>query len=477
MVIEFFNFSKRPNSTKQVSPSDTSKLTISNAYLKDGTSFQNPTIILKEKPNNVVFSPSAFNYCSIPYWERYYFVTDWRWENGVWEVDLKVDVLASFKTAIGNTSAYIIRAAGASNGNITDTFYPSLSNPTITKQSVTSDFYHTSLPLGCYVLGCINAQSSNRVGAVTYYALTEAEMSSVLAYLFSGNIYSASNITEVGQGLYMSMFNPFQYIVSCMWFPYAASVIGTTQAEVKVGYWGTGVTGLVARYIVKEIGFKSESAIAAHPQAATRGSYLNRSPYTRLTLYYPPFGEIPIDPSYMIYTNNYLYGKIYVDFITGIADIRLTIASSYDPDVADPYLIQTIRTAQVGVPIQLAQVISDYMSGVSSAGAVFSSALSGNIAGVFGNIASAVSNMMPKLSTSGANGSLIAMIEKPYLVVEHYSLVTENNAEFGRPLCATRTINGLSGYIKTGEADHDFGGTDSERKEINRYLQEGFFYE
>ena len=477
MLIELYSISKKHNSTKQVAANNSTKLSINNAYLKDETSFQNPTIILKEKPNGTVFSPAAYNYCSIPYWNRYYFVTDWRWANGVWEMDLRVDVLASFKTAIGNLSAYIIRAAAASNGNISDTFYPAFSNPTISKVQMSSDIYHTSLPSGCYVLGCINNETTNRVGAVTYYALTDAQMSSVLSYLFSGNIYAASSITEIGQGLYKSMFNPFQYIVSCMWFPYANTVLGDTDSNVKVGYWDTGVTGKLCRYIVKEIAFKSNSAIPAHPQAATRGAYLNHAPYTRLTLYYPPFGEIPIDPSYMIYTNNYVYGKMYIDFITGLSDVRLTIASSYDPDVADPYLIQTMRTAQVGVPIQLAQVISDYLSGIGSVGGVFSAAATGNVGGVFTNIVSAIQNVMPKLSTAGANGSLIEIIEPPYLVVEHYSLVNENNAEFGRPLCDTRTISSLSGYIQCGDADHDLGGTDEERKEINKYLREGFFFE
>lgn len=478
MIVQFFNFSKRPNSTKQVSPSDATKLEITNAYLKDETSFQNPTIILKEKPNNVVFSPSGYNYCAIPYWQRYYFVTDWRWSNGVWEVDLKVDVLASFKTAIGNTSAYIIRSASQYNGDIIDTFYPTTTVTAITKQNIMSEIYHTTIPGGCFVLGCINNSSSNRVGSITYYALTDTELNNVLVYMFGDGIYNASNVTEISKGLYKSLVNPFQYIVSCMWFPYAASNVGDTVDHVKVGYWDTGVNGRYINKIIDEIGFKTQSPIARHPQIA-RGSYLDHAPYTTLTAYLPPFGEIPIDTTYMIFgNNNYLYGKMYLDFITGVANCYFTITDGYDIETtADPYRFMTMRTAQVGVPIQISQVLSDYANSLQGVGAAVGDAFTWNFSGVFKNILASYAADMPKVSTQGANGSFIEIIEPPYLIVEHKQLVDENLAEFGRPLCNTRTINTLSGYIQTGEADHEFAGTDAERKEINQYLTDGFFYE
>jgi hypothetical protein len=136
-----------------------------------------------------------------------------------------------------------------------------------------------------------------------------------------------------------------------------------------------------------------------------------------------------------------------------------------------------MRTAQVGVPIQISQVMSDYVSTLTSGVGAVSSLFSGNIAGIFNNIASGVQSAMPKVSNLGANGSLVEIIEPPYLVVEHMQVVDENRTEFGRPLCNTRTINTLSGYIQCGEADHQFSATRTESEEINRNLKEGFFYE
>ena len=478
MQITLYKFTKRLNSTKIPSGSDGKTF---NCQLKDETSFLNP--ILKFAPNTLtsgLFSPSAYNYAFIPYWQRFYYITDWKYINGVWECYLSVDVLASFKTEIGNTSAYIIRSYSQYNGTILDTFYPTTTVCSIEKQQISSDIYHTTIPGGSFVVGVVNnSSSSNKMGAVIYYALTADQMKSLLAYLFSNNIYSASSITEIGQGLYKSLFNPFQYIVSCMWFPYAPSVFGTSTETISVGYWTTNITSaVIVNNVVKEIGFKTNIAISQHPQI-DRGSYLNHAPYTRITAYYPPFGEIPIDTTFFQFgTNSYLYGKMYIDHITGIADCYLTITDGYDTDTtADPYRFMTMRTAQVGVPIQISQVMSDYVSTLTSGVGAVSSLFSGNISGIFNNIASGVQSAMPKVSNLGANGSLVEIIEPPYLIVEHMQVVDENREEFGRPLCNTRTISQLSGYIQCGEADHQFSATKTESEEINRNLKEGFFYE
>lgn len=473
MQVRLFKVDKRPNSTW--TPVITNGKAI-DVQLKDETSFLNPVLIIGKNPLSGVFSPSAFNYVLIPYWERYYYITDWTYINGAWELSCNVDVLASFKYNIGDTTSYIIRSASSYDGNIIDSFYPATTQASITKIGISSEIYHTSLPSGCYVLGCISNDTSNKIGSVTYYALSANELAGVLSYLFSSNIYNDSNIAEIGEGLYKSLFNPFQYIVSCMWFPFPASALGDSTGAVKVGYWSTGVTGTLARYVVKEIGFKSNLPIPQHPQS-NRGEYLNHAPYTRVTAYYPPFGEIPVDTMYMQYgNNNYLYGKMFVDFVTGVSDCYFSITNGYG-DYADPYKFFCMRTAQIGVPIQICQVMSDYVSSLTSAVGAVSSGFAGSISGIFTGLANAVQSAMPKVSSLGANGSLVEIAVPPYMIVEHYRLVSENNTEFGRPLCANKKINTLSGYILCGEADHSFPCTKTESDMINQFMRNGFYYE
>ena len=482
MDIILYNFAKRANSTKEPNPMDSTRKMVSGVQLKGDTSFVNPVLKLSENALGEGFAPVKFNYVSIPYWQRHYFITDWVFNPPFWECKLNIDVLASFKYVIGETSSYIIRSASEFDGNISDAFYPAKTNKVITRQNITSDIYHTTLPSGCYVLGCINNQSTNRMGAVAYYALTDQQMGQVMQFLFSDAIYNSMNIDEIGSDLFKSMFNPFQYIVSCTWFPFPPSTFGSTQTNIKVGYWPLTTNAVMVQYLVAEKTFRSESAIRVHPQIS-RGEYLNRSPYTRVTAYYPPFGEIEIDTSFMQYgTNNYLYGRLYIDCVTGNADIEMTITDGYDPNTIDSYKVMVQKTSQVGVPIQISQINRDFYGalagGMTAIGGLATGSGLAAAGGVFGGLLNAIHGaVIPKMSTSGANGSLLEILEPPLLIVESYLITDENRAEFGRPLCQTRKINTLSGFIQCGEADHEFSCTEGERELINSYLKSGFYFE
>ena len=469
MNVELYKFTKRLNSTARPTPSTGTSFT---CELKDETSFINP--ILKFRPDHLtsgLFSPSAYNYAYIAYWQRYYYITDWKYINGLWECYLTVDVMASFRSEIGATSAYIIRSNSAYNGNIIDSFYPAKSDVTIQKTNVACAWYNVTPSGGSYILGVINYENGNKIGALNYYALTTAQLSSILNYLFTDNIYNSSSITEMGKGLYKSLFNPFQYIVSCLWFPFSTSAFGSAQTDIKIGYWSTAVQGIIVSSLTEKTFVTA--TIPDHPQL-TRGAYLNRAPYTKHTLYIPPFGCIPIDTNF-ISIGKYLYSAVLVDHITGQATIRVALSPSSSN--LNEYNIMCERTGMLGVPIQLAQILTDYVNTLSSASDVISSALSFNLGGVFKGLLSAVESQMPKVSTSGANGSFIETLQYPQLISEFLNIVNENQTEFGRPLCDTRTISTLSGYIQCGEADHAFSGTKAENEEINRMLKEGFFYE
>lgn len=469
MQIYLYSFNKRPNSTAQPLPTAGKSFTV---QIKDECSFITP--VLRFTPDNLVsgtFSPSAYNYAQIAYWQRFYYITDWQYINGSWEASLSVDVLASFKTQIGNTSAYVVRSASSYDGSIIDTLYPAKTNYDIRKINVATSWYGVAPSGGTYVLGCINYNTGNRVGAVTYYALTSSGLANVLNYLFTDNIFYSSNIYEVGVGLYKSMFNPFQYITSCIWFPFADSAFGSTAATVKVGYWDTSVSATLVTALAEKTFVTA--TLPDHPQIS-RGSYLNYEPYTRLCLYVPPFGSIPVDTNFRT-LGNYLYCPVFIDHITGQATLRVSICQ--DSNHLDEYNVITERNAMLGVPIQLAQVMPDYISSLQSVGNVMGSALTGNILGAISNAVSAVQAQMPKVSSMGNNGSFIEVLQYPVLTVEFLRITDEDLSEYGRPLCQVKTLSTLSGYIRCGEDDHSFVATKAETEEINRYLKSGFFYE
>lgn len=472
MLVTLYNFPKRPNSTMEPNPSNSTSITLSGFEIKEGTSFLNPTLLIS--PNIVPgqqFSPTQWNYASIPYWMRYYFIKDWRWSQGIWEVDLTVDVLASFKGSIGDTDAYVVRSATVYDGSIIDTLYPAKTNMQITRVPLISSYYAVAPSGGAYVVGIINYVHTNKVGAVSYYALTSTQFGNLLRYLFQDSIYYASDIEEVGAGLFKSMFDPFQYIVSCIWFPFAPSAFGSSSSSIKVGYWDTGVNGTVVAALAETTNITC--VIPDHPQIA-RGQYLNRDPYTRLTMYLPPFGSIPLDTSFLS-IGNYLNSEIVIDHITGQATIRVAISPSSTQ--TNKYNIMTERSGMIGVPIQISQIMPDYVSTVKEVGSLAGNIASFNIGGAISNVMSAVQSQMPKVSSSGANGSFVECIINPQLIAEHYLIADENREEFGRPLCSVKRISTLSGYIQCAEADHAFPCTADEKDKINNFLRNGFFYE
>ena len=473
MVVNLYSFQKKKNSTKQ--PTITDATTLTSVQLKDATSIVNPVLLINPSDSALPtpFVPSGFNYVHIPSFGRYYYVTDWNWINGIWECYLTVDVLASFKTSIGNMSAYVERSSYTYNTSIIDKLYPAKTDIQVTSATIATSWANVAPSGGCYVLGLINYQPANHIGAVTYYAMTSAELNSLLAYLFSNNIFNAGSITEIGEDLFKSLFNPFQYVVSCMWFPASPSTYGSTQTTVKVGYWDTGVVAYSVDALV-DVRFIT-GTIPAHPQAATRGEYLNYSPYTRITLFCPPFGEVPIDASFTR-TGMYLYSKVAIDTITGQATLRVAFRQQQTfPYSAKPCIE---KTCMMGVPIQLAQVLSDYSGAVNTLTGSLGGGAIGAVMGIIGaTVESAVASQAPKVSTNGANGSFVNFALEPNLVVEHMLLVDEDNADLGRPLMETRTLNTIPGYIKCAESHFSGACFDSEKDSVNSFLVNGFFYE
>ena len=80
---------------------------------------------------------------------------------------------------------------------------------------------------------------------------------------------------------------------------------------------------------------------------------------------------------------------------------------------------------------------------------------------------------------AGSTGSLLQYFDNQniYLAMRYQELVDENLAEIGRPLCQTKVINTLSGFIVCDKADCIINGTSEEADQINAYLNGGFFYE
>lgn len=468
IVVEFYTFSKKRNSTAFPSTGATTF----NMELKEPTSALNPTLWVAARDLPVPgAAPTIYNYAHVAAFQRYYFVSDWVYNAGVWEVSLTVDPLGSWKTGIGSITCFVERSSYSFDSNIVDNLYPGKNQYQIVNiADFVNPWQNVSQTGGSYILGVITKDASVAVGATTYYICTQAQLRNFLDFLFNGSIYNASNITEMGQGLYQSFFNPFQYVVSCMWLPIDPNgFLNSVTANIKCGYWDTGVSAKLLADGGREVRYGG--TIPAHPQAS-RGVYLNYSPFTKVTLYIPPFGRIPVDTSGLC-EGNYLWCPMWVDHITGEATLRITIT---DVNNKQTTKVLTEMSAQIGVPVQLAQIASEYSR--SSPTSFLTNVVSEGIAALLGStVGSSFNAGCPVVYTSGANGSFINYMLAPLGVVEYTLLTNEDNTNFGRPLMQSKQINTIPGFIKAVDPPISLPITETETQMIRQYMTDGFYYE
>ena len=481
-VILYTGFEKKKNSTKQPDQA-TTKVTFSNVQLKEETSVLNPILIFNTvnpgthtgtTPNP--FTPSYYDYAYIPTFGRYYFIQDWTYKNGVWECMLSVDVLASFKTGIGALSEYVTRSASAYNGYITDTTYPAHTNLSMTTQNVLLNLDTT----GFYIVGIISNDSTPATGAVTYYFLTPTQMATLKAYLMSENFLvdnHLNNLTDINKEMVKVIYNPYQYIVSCIFIPLPFPSVGT-DATIQFGWWTmTGITGRRMSehpYVAERV--SDNITIAAHPQAAARGSFLNHAPYTERYIVHPLLGTILLDAN-KCDVGDTVSISFMVDAITGEATVTINNSTK------NIVLYQNVL--QIGVNIPLAQMNTDVIgmarTAITSTGNTISKALSFDVGGALASAATGIldtlESSIPILQSNGLVGNR-SMFNLPAKVITCYrQVVNDDLTNKGRPLCEMRTLNSLSGYIQCADVHADLACFTSEKESIISYLENGFYYE
>lgn len=98
------------NSEKnKINKTITAGITLSGT-LRNSSNVVTPTIIIN------IENPTIYNYAYIPEFKRYYFITDYiSVRTGIWQLNLKSDVLMSFKDSI--LASRVLVNKSESNGN------------------------------------------------------------------------------------------------------------------------------------------------------------------------------------------------------------------------------------------------------------------------------------------------------------------------------------------------------------------------
>lgn len=479
--VNLYSFSKEVNSTKQPTGSGTEYSCVSN----DDLDTLHPRI-----PLNIgaAANPSAYNYMYIASFSRYYWIRKWTFETGLWVAYCDVDPLASWKSQIGSTSAYVLRAAAASNGAIIDNLYPKTS--TILKENDIGNALWNTDPLtsGSYVVGVIGQST------VKYYTMTPSTL-----WAFMNDCYSPQYYTDTlgffsltNQDLMIAV-DPLQYIASVVWLPFTADT-GTTASTLKVGVVDiVSINGIIYKNMASA-GFSSmtvDFTPQSHPQAATRGTWLN-SAMADYSITVPPFGTISLDPVQVANADT-IHCVITIDHRTGAGVLKVFAQRTYDYDI-----LLTQMTAQIGLSFPLshittpgASLASVVLPAIQAAGGVASmaagavtgtpGAMIGGAGSVLSAAASAIGDIaqtkIPVPTTTGGTPCVAQLIMAPQMDYTWYYPVDEDNTHRGRPLCEVRTLSTLSGYQLCANTDISIPATREEIDMIRKYLETGYFYE
>lgn len=458
--VKFYTISKAVNSTALPSGDPLAEY---ECRLLDATSVIRPAILLNVGPQA---NPTAYNYCEIPSFSRYYWVTDWTINRGQWVATLSIDPLASWKEEIGNTFQYVLRSASASTPTVQDSMYPATSAATWDSSVATENPFAHELGSGEYVLGIVG--KSGTMGAVSYYIMTPKQFDE-----FGKKLYGDTSIYDVVESeisAFKTQFNPLQYIVYCQWFPFILTK-GESQQYIDFGWWQleTSCYKLPSnpRHIVS-----TNFTLPNHPQLL-RGTYLNKSPYSRYDLIYGTFGKLPLDASALPDTSDRtVIANMMVDLITGLAILQVTSPGGGTLAYA---------SGKISVDISLAQIAIDYkgaaVQAIQTVGAAIASSGASLLTGGLSGISNAIDSLVPQMRTSGANGSIADYFIMPRIICQFITIAAEDNDRLGRPLCARRKISTLSGFVQTVDTELPIPATSGEIDMIKSYMEGGFHYD
>lgn len=459
MTITFYTVSKKRNSTLQPAggTSYTGSLTGESGVL-------NPSVIM-DFGNTF----PGYNYAYITEFSRYYWINEiTSVGGGLWRVSMTVDALASFKTSIGAANKYILRSASEFDGTILDNKYPTKVNYTRNLLTVNSG-WPVGSATGRYVVGVVDANGT--FGSVSVYCLTETQFAAVRAAIAPANYYNAIGDTDL-KNLAVTVVNPMQYIAWVKYYPFA--VPQGTSVTMNLGNIAIPNMSLLGSVTVSDV-FAYD--LTAHPQAATRGTYLNYDPFTIRFFSWLPVGmiHIPALSAGLMKLDVYYI----VDVISGTGDL---IIRDHTTDQNEVY-----RTSfSCGVDIPVAQVVSSnplkIISGAINMLSAGTSAILGNIPG---SVASGVSGITDFITSQVGEvqafkpGSGTLLTDPQARIIEYFAdVMDDDNPEFGRPLCKVRPISALSGYVLCADGDIFVPGAyPAEKEEIESYLTGGFFYE
>lgn len=446
MNIQFYTFSKRENSTAVPSGSGQ---TVS-VNLKEGTSLMQPSFEL------VTSTFPTENYVK---WDnRYYYITDVTYlANGLYRIDCTMDVLATYRSYIFNTSAFVAYSASDYDENIVDRRYSMDANVMV---DVASASIITDAPAGTndgtYILEYATSQSNYGPSGVVWLSPTSAQL-------------IASDLNSSGFNSFLEEFakqfnGAYDSVIGCRFVPFDWYGRGTGTQNVFLGGYDTGHLGANVQSTIEYSG-----NISIPWQF---NDFRNLSPYTSLLIYLPAYGFLELNPA-DFFGESSIKVTLFMDGVTGIGTYIIGNKARCTADFSTPVSIGTVKS----------NAMSLIAGGISAVGAV---ATGGAALPVVGAIAGVLLSQARSIGNSGVSGGFAGVKASPsnwqniYLyTICHNTNVEPNNFlnTIGRTLNQVVQLSTLSGYVQTADASVSAPIDENIKNMINSALDGGVYLE
>ena len=475
--IYLYNFKKRINSTKQPSLADGLKVDV---VLKRPTTEYAPVFVLS--------GVSTFSYNYLSWGDRYYFIEEVTVvSNDIDEIRCKLDVMATFKSEIGNTKCFIEYAASGLNTG--RKFLPdprvTMSGPPAHVDTIES----TSLFSGDgVVVVTVAGKNTHHLGFATPFILSDASLTSL-----ANKLYSDDLLTD----LQKFFSDPYAAIIEAHWVPWHST--GTADTIML----GSSSSGVSAYDITFSRSLKSSLTLNIPWYQLTNQMYVTRSPYTKFKLHLPYYGELDIPPEELQdsvnhtlatsitinYAIDYVSGELVYHLFCGLTmwqktlhcscGVQLPIGQTTGNTVKGAVgavggavatgaaIASMIASGGASVPL-----IATAAGGIGAAGMGIATAFTEEVSGG-GSYGSFAAHAIDQLTNSGK----VQMVSTTWLP----SIVREGTADYyasnGYPYFSGGTISNFSGYIKCSSASVAADTGYNEISEINTLMNQGFYYE
>lgn len=479
-----YNFSKDTNSTKH--PFDSGVVYAYSAFdckVYEPCTFHNPIFILQSDAKDYLMRDYAYAY--VQEWKACYWVTEREFADGEILLHCELDPLATYRTAIRNSSQYVLRSASFQNEHIVDLEYPVVGQKQqlASVLAAASNPFETSIGAGVFVMGVTSkaAAAGSSLGTTFYISMNPSQMTAFAGALMNNDSWLNISASELSSDMVKVILNPIQYIQSIKWFPLDPTDIretgGSMQSNLPIGWWNITTDYYKAfsgdNQVIK---LSFELTVPKHPQAAFIGQYLNYDPFSNYKLRLPIIGELDLpsrvgdaDKVEVIYD---------IDIPSGLANVTVNSVITTPATT----MTEATFTTNVGVDVPLSQILKDEVGAVKSAVSTVANAV-GAISGFVTNnivagtesaanavnsaIDTAIKVVQPLPSFIGTTGHVGAYKAVEPALYLNYSPVSDPDIGlFGSPLCEVKTLSTCSGITVIASPHVEIPGASKQDLEL-----------